>query len=113
MCRILQNYKYFYEVELNFLSPQNYIKYVIVDTVYEPLRIQDGQCKYCRCEALPCNHFCCGNVVSITYSELLSVTLAIQHAKGVGNIFSSVTNPAVQNISSLFNKRHDLPKTTH
>ena len=68
----------------------------------------------CSFEALPCNHFFSGNVVSITYSELPSVTVAIQHAKGERHIlFSSVTSPAVPTIFSLFNIRHDFPKTTH
>jgi len=32
-------------------------------------------------EALSCNHCCRGKLISITYSECMSIALVIQHAK--------------------------------
>ena len=61
-------------------------------------------------EALRCKYFCSGELVIITYSELLSVSLDIRHAKIVRNIFLSVSRPAPQYYSSLFNIRHDFRK---
>jgi len=61
-------------------------------------------------EALPFNRFLQWKS-SITYSELVSVPLAIQHAKVVRHIiFSFLTSPALQNISSLFNIRLEFRK---
>ena len=37
-------------------------------------------------EAPPCNHFCCGRVTSISYSECMFVALVIQHAPCMGHI---------------------------
>jgi len=108
---ILKNYNYFYEVELNLLSPQYYHKCMTADTVYALLRIQDRQRNY----YVYLRHFRATSfavekhVLTITYSELLSVNLIIQHAKVVRQIiFSFVTRPALQNFSTLFNRRLDF-----
>ena len=67
----------------------------------------------CKFEALRCKHFCSGVLVIITYSELLSVSLGIRHAKIVRHIILSVSRPDPQYFSSLFIIRHDFRKKSH
>jgi hypothetical protein len=51
------------------------------------------------------NHCCNGKAISITYSERVSVTLAIQHAKHKQHIILSyMTSVAVPNFSALSHK---------
>ena len=43
---------------------------------------QDRHCTYkCNIEGLALNHCCCGEAISITYSECVFLALIIQHSK--------------------------------
>jgi hypothetical protein len=60
-------------------------------------------------EARSRNYPCRAKVISITYSECVSVTLLIQYAKGMHRIvLSLVSCPAVPNIATLSHKLHDF-----
>jgi hypothetical protein len=60
-------------------------------------------------EARSRNHCCRGKAISITYSECVSVVLAIQHVKCIRRIIlSSVAGLAVPYFSTLSHKRQDL-----
>jgi hypothetical protein len=64
---------------------------------------QDMQCTYkSNTEARSRNHCCCRKAISVTYSECLSVTLVIQHAKRMRSIIlSSVAFQALPYFSTL------------
>jgi hypothetical protein len=48
---------------------------------------KDGQCRYKRNnEACSCDHCCCGEAISITYSECVFVALVIHHAVRMSRI---------------------------
>jgi hypothetical protein len=70
---------------------------------------QDTQCTYNVTEARSRNHCCRGKVISITYSECVSVALVIQHAKRMRRvILSSVVCPALPYFSTLTHERYDF-----
>jgi len=57
------------------------------------------------------NHCCRGNVISITYSECVSVNLVIQHAKRMRSIIlSSLACMALKYFSTLSHKRRNIRK---
>ena len=57
------------------------------------------------------NHCCCGQAVSITYSECVFVALFIQHAKHMHHVtLSTVASLALQHFSTLSHKQHDFQK---
>ena len=47
---------------------------------------QDRHCTYNVTMRRPCNHCCSGKVISITYSECVSIALCIQHAMRMRHI---------------------------
>jgi hypothetical protein len=56
-------------------------------------------------------HCCCGKVISITYSECVSVPLVIPHNILMRRIIlSAMTFQALQHFSTLSHKRHDFQK---
>jgi len=60
-------------------------------------------------EGLSPNHCCCGKVISITYSQCVSVALIIQQAKRMRpTVLSSAAYLAVQYFSTLSHIRHDF-----
>jgi predicted transcriptional regulator len=71
-----------------------------------------GQAMYVKrnIEARSSNHCCRAKAISITYSECVSVSLAIQHAKRMRRIVLSVACPTVPYFSTLSDKRHDFLK---
>jgi hypothetical protein len=68
------------------------------------------KCTYkCNIEARSRNHFCSGKVISIKYSECVSVALVIQHTKRMRCIIlSSVACLAVPCFSALSHTRRDF-----
>jgi predicted transcriptional regulator len=58
----------------------------------------------CNIEARSRNYFCRGKVISIIYSESVSVALVIQHAKRMRHIILS----SVPYFSTLSHKRRDF-----
>ena len=57
------------------------------------------------------NHCCCGKTINITYSECVSVTLVIQHAKRMLRIIQpSLTSLAPPYFFTLSHKRQDFGK---
>jgi hypothetical protein len=64
---------------------------------------------YNNTEARSRNHCCRGKAISFTYSECVSVSLFIQHAKRMRRIIlSSVACSTLQYLSTLSHKRHDF-----
>ena len=58
-----------------------------------------------------CNHFYRGKATYVTYSECLSAVVVTHQANRMLRIiFASVVCPAIQNLSTLFHKRHDFRK---
>jgi hypothetical protein len=60
----------------------------------------------CYIEALLCNHYCSGKVMSITQPVCVFVALSIQHAMRMRHI----AYPALLHFSTLSHKRHDYRK---
>ena len=55
------------------------------------------------------NHCCCGNAVSITYSECVSVALGIQHAKCMRHVvICGLSGWFYHTFLHLSHKRHDF-----
>jgi hypothetical protein len=71
-------------------------------------KTRQSMCVSRNTEARSRNHCCRGKAVSITYSECVSVTLVIQHAKRMrGIILSSVACLVRLYFCTLSHKRHD------
>jgi hypothetical protein len=70
----------------------------------------DGHCAYnVTLRRVRVNYFYRGKVISITYSECVSVALVIRHAKRMRRIIlSSVACLDLPYISTSSHKRHDL-----
>jgi hypothetical protein len=78
------------------------IQLVLLQKHYFALK-QDRQCTYKRnIEARSRNHFCRVKAISITYSQCVSVSLDIQHAKRVRRMILHLY------FSTLSHKRHCL-----
>jgi len=61
--------------------------------------------------ALSYSHCCCGEAISVTYSECVFVALVIRVAMRMRRIMLlPVACLAVQYVSNLFRKPHDLKK---
>jgi hypothetical protein len=57
------------------------------------------------------NHSCHGKIISVTYSECVSVALVIQHAKRMRRmVLSNVARLALPYFSTLFHKFYDFRK---
>jgi len=71
---------------------------------------QNGQRTYkSNTEARSCTHCYHGKVISITYSQCVSVALFIKNATRVRRILlSSVAYPVLLYFSTLSHKRHDF-----
>jgi hypothetical protein len=68
---------------------------------------QDSKCTYIRnVVARPRYHFCRVKVISITYSQCMSVALDIQHAKRMRRLILHLY------FSTLYHKRHGLRTKT-
>ena len=59
-------------------------------------------------EALSSKHCCSGKPISVKYSECVSAALVTQHAKPMCPIILSLVCLAMQNFSTLSQKRHDF-----
>jgi len=60
-------------------------------------------------EGISPNHCCCGKVISIIYSQCVSVALITQHAERIRPVvLSSAVYLAVQYFPTLSHKRHDF-----
>ena len=70
---------------------------------------QDVYCTYKHnIEERSRDHFCCGESITISFSECVSVALVIKYAKRLRlSLLSSVAGLAVQNFSALSHKRDD------
>jgi len=56
------------------------------------------------------NHCCCGQAVSVTYSECVSVASVIQHAKHMHHVILSSVASLALHFSTLSHKQHDFQK---
>jgi hypothetical protein len=76
------------------------------------IKKKDRQCTYkCNIVALSRNHCCRAKVISISYSQCVSVASVTQHAKRTRHtILSTVVSPTQPLFSTLFYKRHDFMK---
>jgi len=52
-------------------------QYTVVITFF--IKTRQAMHIQCNTEVHSCNHCCCGKAISITYSEFVFITLAIQH----------------------------------